>query len=326
MDRLAVRAWNGEIARLWVALALLMSASQLCAVGLAYAASAPISIIELTGDLNPEYSQAQEPSAQQLIETWRSSNKLMPGKRVDLESFEILDRRVVQGKYPRAFLQFRILPPQGDALAFARTRCPGRKRPVEIQVFYQWSDYIGAWVAYRARGAEFEDLCSNDPLWTADWIARLLNPPPLPAPPRISPAEVVTPRPGSPERSAIMNALRPRYEEAFGPPIVFRVETLRVAAGFAFVLVHPQRPNGAPIEQSVWRKAFREGCYQDPTNVSNEYWMKLEGGAWKIGVKNDVCASDSILQEGDLIGAPPQLIGNDAWREREFPPELYDDE
>ena len=87
-----------------------------------------------------------------------------------------------------------------------------------------------------------------------------------------------------------MNALRPRYEELFGPPIVFRVETLRVAAGFAFVVVHPQRPSGAPIEQSVWRKAFGEQCFQNPIDVGHEYWIKLGSGAWKIGVKNNTCA------------------------------------
>ncbi len=322
MDRLAARVWGGEFARVGLALALALQALRLCAVGPAYAESSPVSIVEPTGNLNPEYSRAREPNAQELIETWRSSNKNLTGKRVDQERFEILDWRVVQGKYPRAFLQFRILPRRGDALAFARARCAGRSRPVEIQVFFQWSGYLGAWVAQGSRGEGTEDLCSDAPLWTADRIDRLLNPPPLPAPPRISMADVTTPGPGSAERAAIMNALRPRYEEAFGPPIAFKVETLRVAAGFAFVVVHPQRPNGAPIQQSAWRKALGEPCFQSPQSAGHEYWMKLEGGAWKIGVKNSMCADDSISQEGDLIGAPPQLAGIDAWPEREFPPDL----
>src|ERR1039458_8470018 len=103
MDRLAARTWNGEIARVGVvALALALSAPCLGAVAPAHADSAPASIVEPTGDLNPEYSKAPAPSAQQLIETWRSFNKNMTDKRVDQETFEILEWRVVQGKYLRA--------------------------------------------------------------------------------------------------------------------------------------------------------------------------------------------------------------------------------
>jgi hypothetical protein len=287
------------------------------------AGAAPAEIVQPTGNPNPEYSKAREPDAQALIETWRSSNKFMTAKRVDRERFEIVDRRVELGaKEPRAFLQFRILAAQGDALGFAAARCPGRRQPIEIQVFYQWSPDLGAWVAQGTRGEGNDDLCSGGKPWTADQIDRLLDPPPLPAPPRISRADVHTPGPGSPERAAIMNALRPRYEDLFGPPIVFKVETLRVAAGFAFVVVHPERPNGAPIDQAVWRKALGEPCFQNPVGVGHEYWMKQQGGAWTIGVKNGMCADDSISQQGDLIGAPAQLIGQDSWPEREFPPEL----
>jgi hypothetical protein len=49
--------------------------------------------------------------------------------------------------------------------------------------------------------------------------------------------------------------------------------------------------------------------------------MKLDGGVWKVGLKNQMCADDSISEEGDLIGAPPQLAGKDQWPEREFMPQ-----
>jgi len=290
---------------------------------LATAATAPAEIVLPTGNMNPDYSKAREPGARDLIETWRSFNKFMPNKRVDRERFEIIDRRVVlAAKEPRAFLQFRVLAPEGDALAFAASRCPGRHEPIEIQVYYQWSPYLNAWVAQGERGEGTDDLCSGGALWSADQIERLMNPPPLPVPPRISRTDLRTPGPGSPERAAIMDALRPRYEASFGPPIAFKVERLSVAAGFAFVVVHPERPNGGPIEEAAWRKALGEPCFQTPAGATHEYWMKREGGAWTIGVKNGMCADDSIVQEGDLIGAPPQLIGEDAWPEREFPAEL----
>jgi len=238
-----------------------------CVVSIASAiaqTSAPLAIVEPAGELTPAYSRETEPSAQQLIETWRSSNQALENKRVDKERFEIIGRRIVSGKISRAFLQFRVLLPEGDAIAFAGARCPGRKSPVEIQVFYQWSDFLGAWVPHNTRGEGEDDLCSNDKLWTSDQIERLVDPPPLPVPPKVSRRDVFTPRVGSAERAAILNALRPRYEDLFGRSIVFKVETLRVAAGFAFVVVHPKRPNGAPIEKSKWKKALDGECFQDP--------------------------------------------------------------
>lgn len=52
-------------------------------------------IVEPTGDPAPSYAKAREPTARDLIETWRSFNGLVPGKRGDSEKFEIVDRRVV---------------------------------------------------------------------------------------------------------------------------------------------------------------------------------------------------------------------------------------
>ncbi|MGD0642319.1 MAG: hypothetical protein ABSC22_16350 [Roseiarcus sp.] len=280
----------------------------------------PVSVVEPTGNLKPQYSKAQTPSPQQLIETWRSFNQNMTDKKVDTEQFQIIAYRVATGKIPRAFLQFQIFSSQADPLAWAAQRCPGRTRPVEIQVYYQWSDDLGAWVPQGGRGENDDNLCSDQTLWTSDQIEQVVNPKPLPTPPKISRADVSTPPAGSPVRAAIMDALRPRYESLFGAPIVFKVETLRVAAGFAFVVVHPERPNGAPIDQKTWTKALTEQCFQYPASVEHEYWMKLDGGVWKVGVKNDMCADDSISQEGDLIGAPPQLAGLDQWPEREFMP------
>lgn len=300
---------------------IVMDVSEIASASAQGASVATTNIVEPTGDPKPSYSKDREPTAQQLIETWRASNEFMPEKRVDKERFEILDRRVAWGKYGRAFLQFRILSPAGNAMTFASSRCPGRRKPVEIQIYYQFSDHLDAWVPQGRRGESSEGLCSNEKLWTSEQIEKLVNPPPLPIPPKVSQRDVYTPQPGSPERVAIMDALRPRYEEVFGKPIVFKVETLRVAAGFAFVVVHPQRPNGSPIEKRVWDRAFGGDCFQNRESVSHEYWMQKRGGVWRIGLKNNMCADDSIVDQGDLIGAPPQLIEKDEWPAREFMPE-----
>jgi hypothetical protein len=277
-------------------------------------------IVEPTGNLKPEYSKNPDPSARDLIETWRSANLAITGKRVDQEKFEILLRRVAPGKIPRALLQFQIFSAQLNPLAWAAQRCKGRLTPVQLQIFYQWSPYLSAWVPLGARGEGDDDLCAQQTLWTAGQIDEIVNPKPPPVPPTVSRAEVVTPAAGSPERAAIMEALRPRYESLFGAPIVFKVVKLNVAAGFAFAVVHPERPNGAAITQQVWTKALGAPCFQYPQSVEHEYWLKKDGAVWTIGLKNGMCADDSISGEGDLIGAPPQLVGLDAWPEREdFP-------
>jgi hypothetical protein len=299
----------------WLALAACLCA----APAPAQTAAAP-EIVEPTGNLKPEYSKNPNPSSRDLIETWRSANLAIAGKRVDQEKFEILLRRVAPGKVPRAFLQFQIFSAQLDPLAWAAQRCKGRSAPVELQIYYQWSPYLSAWVPLGARGEGDDDLCAQQTLWTADQIEQIVNPKPLPVPPTVSRAQVMTPAAGSPERAAIMDALRPRYESLFGAPIAFRIVKLRVAAGFAFAVVHPERPNGAAITQQVWTKALGKVCFQYPQSVEHEYWMKKEGAVWTIGLKNGMCADDSISQEGDLIGAPPQLVDLDAWPEREdFP-------
>jgi hypothetical protein len=275
-------------------------------------------IVAPSGIARPPYSKAHDPSASELIETWRSSNNLMPQKRTDRERFEILDRRVSWNGPGRAFLQFRILSADGDAAAFAKARCHGRPGVIEMQVFFQWSTDLSAWVPMASHGDGNEDLCGSGAPWSEAQIAYLVDPPPLPTPPRIAPRDVVTPPPGSSERSAVLDSIRPIYEALFGKPIQLRVEKMRVAAGFAYVIVHPQRPSGAPIEASTWRKAFGGECFQTPQGIANEYWMKKTDTGWKSGVRHGVCADDSIVDEGDLIGAPPQLVDKDAWPAREF--------
>lgn len=53
-----------------------------------------------------------------------------------------------------------------------------------------------------------------------------------------------TPQPGNPNRSRILNALRPHVEAMAGEDIEFVVERIRVACTWARVIVNPQTPGG----------------------------------------------------------------------------------
>lgn len=56
-----------------------------------------------------------------------------------------------------------------------------------------------------------------------------------------------SPGPGSAERRALLNAVRPEVERQLGAPVEFVVDTLRVGGGWAFAVLQPQRPGGGRI-------------------------------------------------------------------------------
>jgi hypothetical protein len=55
---------------------------------------------------------------------------------------------------------------------------------------------------------------------------------------------------GTPERSDILNTVRPMVEARLGPPVEFVVDWMRSGYGWAFVHLSPQRPGGGAIDIS----------------------------------------------------------------------------
>lgn len=66
-------------------------------------------------------------------------------------------------------------------------------------------------------------------------------------------AQIATPARGTPERSAILDAVRPMVEAEVGKPVEFVVHDMRVLGEWAFVSLEPQRPGGGPIEYAHTR-------------------------------------------------------------------------
>jgi len=56
------------------------------------------------------------------------------------------------------------------------------------------------------------------------------------------------PAPNSPQRRAIMDALRPRIEAVLDRPVEFVVSRVAVRDGWALVIAEPQRPGGGRID------------------------------------------------------------------------------
>jgi hypothetical protein len=89
-----------------------------------------------------------------------------------------------------------------------------------------------------------------------------------------------TPVRGSPERQALMDALRETVRSELGKPAIFHVRELRVLGDWAFADVSPLNPDGSrfdfrgtPMEQA-WREGFVDhGMYA---------LLRRQGGRWRV--------------------------------------------
>ena len=115
-----------------------------------------------------------------------------------------------------------------------------------------------------------------------------------------------TPKPGSAEREAIMDALRVRAKKDLGHTVIFKVDQLRVVGDWAFARVSPTLPNGEQIDytKTKYRELVELGAFDPQAETllrrTVEGWDVVE---WRFGA-TDV---ESILwvQKYDL---PKSLI------------------
>lgn len=92
--------------------------------------------------------------------------------------------------------------------------------------------------------------------------------------------KATTPKMGSAERTAILDAIRPRTEKAVGMKVKFEVTHLKVAKGFAFLMANPVRTNGKKIDWTKTRYAqdIADGIF-DPSVMA---LFKKSGKTWKV--------------------------------------------
>ncbi|MBP7001376.1 hypothetical protein [Amaricoccus sp.] len=85
---------------------------------------------------------------------------------------------------------------------------------------------------------------------------------------------------GSPERRALMDALRPFAVSLFGAPVEFVVRSLRVSGDVAFASVVAQRPGGGPIAVQAtpgWAAGY---FLPDADWTSGQALYRRAGGGW----------------------------------------------
>ena len=94
------------------------------------------------------------------------------------------------------------------------------------------------------------------------------------------PDDVRTPERGSPERKAIMDALRVPTEKQLKQPVIFKIDHLKVQRGWAFVRAYPQRPDGGAIDytKTEYQEAIDAGVFDEGVIGL----LRNANGKWKV--------------------------------------------
>ena len=83
--------------------------------------------------------------------------------------------------------------------------------------------------------------------------------------------------PGSAQRRAILDALRPAVEARFGPNIEFVVHRIQVRQGWAVVLADPQRRGGGRIDP---RRYYSADDLEFMDGITVSAVLRFQGGRW----------------------------------------------
>lgn len=111
----------------------------------------------------------------------------------------------------------------------------------------------------------------------------------------IAPAQSpYTPEKGSPERKAVLDALRVPVEKELKQKIVFAADNFKVEGTWAFVSGRPQKPDGGrpDYRNTEYKEAVDSGAFD------NNFFALLRktGGKWRVIKKaigcTDVCFAD----------------------------------
>ena len=94
------------------------------------------------------------------------------------------------------------------------------------------------------------------------------------------------PAPGSAQRRAILDAIRPAVERQIGPDVEFVVREIRVIGGWAFVAADPQRRGGRPIDGRLYFPHFDE-----MGGLTVHAVLRYRGRRWTV-VEQDIGATD----------------------------------
>lgn len=93
--------------------------------------------------------------------------------------------------------------------------------------------------------------------------------------------KVIKPDMKNPLRKEILNALRPKIEKDLGQKVIFKVDTIRVYDGWAFVAVHPLQPNSKPIDfkKTKYKENLEAGMFDGDSTYAI---LRLANKKWTV--------------------------------------------
>ncbi len=119
-------------------------------------------------------------------------------------------------------------------------------------------------------------------------------------------AQIYTPKQGTAERKALMDALRVPVEKELNKKVVFKVDHLKVQGDWAFMRGVPQQPNGARMDYrgTAYQQAIKAGFFDD--------WIcalwRNRNGKWQV-VRYVIGATDVVYDGWDKeYGAPAAIF------------------
>lgn len=94
-------------------------------------------------------------------------------------------------------------------------------------------------------------------------------------------AKVEKPAAGSKLRKAVLDALRPSIEKDLKQKVIFKVETIRVYDGWAFVKAQPLTPKSKPIDfkKTHHKQRIEDGVFDGDVIYA---LLKLKSKVWKV--------------------------------------------
>ncbi len=119
-------------------------------------------------------------------------------------------------------------------------------------------------------------------------------------------AQTVTPKQGSSERKALMDALRIPVEKDLNKKVVFKVDHLKLQGDWAFMRGVPQQPSGARMDYrgTAYQQAIKAGFFDD--------WIcalwRNQNGKWQV-IRYVIGATDVVYDGWDKeYGAPSAIF------------------